>query len=71
MTVPQVTNMSQDDANNAITAAGLQPMVLLVFNNNVANGIVVSQDPVAGYTLKEKQSGYRSARALTSRICPM
>ncbi len=54
--VPQVTNMRQDQANSAILAAGLTPAVQTVDSNSVASGIVVNQDPVAGYVMKKGQT---------------
>jgi serine/threonine-protein kinase len=55
VTVPQVTKMSQDQANSAILAAGLKPAVQTVDSDSVASGIVVNQDPVAGYVMKKGQ----------------
>jgi serine/threonine protein kinase len=56
VTVPQVTNLSQDQANSALLAAGLTPAVQAVDSDSVASGIVISQDPVAGYVLKKGQT---------------
>jgi serine/threonine-protein kinase len=56
VTVPQVTNMRQDQANSAILAAGLTPAVQTVDSDSVASGIVVNQDPVAGYVMKKGQT---------------
>jgi serine/threonine-protein kinase len=55
-TVPPVTNMKQDQAKNTILAAGLAPAVQLVYSDSVKSGIVVSQDPVAGYLVKKGQT---------------
>jgi len=56
VTVPPVTNMSQDQAKNTILAAGLSPAVQLVYSDSVKSGIVVNQDPVAGYLVKKGQT---------------
>jgi serine/threonine-protein kinase len=54
--VPQVTKMNQEEASSAILAAGLAPTVQQVYNDSVASGIVVSQDPLAGYIMKKGQT---------------
>ncbi len=56
VTVPPVTNMSQDQAKSTIVAAGLAQTVQLIYSDSVASGIVVSQDPVAGYLVKKGQT---------------
>ncbi len=53
VTVPQVTNLTQDDASAKISAAGLQPQIQQVNNDKIAAGTVVSQYPVVGYPTKK------------------
>lgn len=56
VTVPQVTNMSQDQANSLLVAAGLTPAITAVYSDSVKSGIVISQDPVSGYVMKKGQT---------------
>jgi serine/threonine-protein kinase len=56
ITVPPVQKMSQDQAKSTILAAGLTPMVVPVYSDSVDSGIVVSQDPIAGYLMKKGQT---------------
>jgi serine/threonine-protein kinase len=55
VTVPQVVNKSQSDAIATLKAAGLEPSVKQVNSDTVPSGVVVSQDPVAGYGAKKGQ----------------
>jgi serine/threonine-protein kinase len=64
--VPIVTNMTQDKARSAILAAGLTPMVQPIYNDKIASGVVVSQDPLAGYIMKKGQTVVLSVSQGTS-----
>jgi serine/threonine-protein kinase len=47
VSVPDVTNRTQDEATAALTNVGLKPKVSTVSDDNVAAGSVVSTDPAA------------------------
>ncbi|AXR74429.1 Stk1 family PASTA domain-containing Ser/Thr kinase [Auritidibacter sp. NML130574] len=53
VTVPDVAGMSQTDAQNALTTAGLRPVIENVHDDEIAADIAVGTDPAAGETLQE------------------
>ena len=49
--VPSVVNLDRDDARQVLEDAGFRPQVEEVFDDAVAEGLVISQEPPAGESL--------------------
>ena len=55
VTVPDVADLSQNDAQNEITRAGLRPIVAEVHDDEIARGNAVGTDPEAGEIMQRDE----------------
>jgi len=55
VTVPEVANLTQIEAQNALTAAELRPMLEEVHDDEVARDLAVGTEPAAGTTMQKGQ----------------